>query len=239
MAVRPHRWFQGGSRFYDSEITTPAIPGFSMTEGPASKFLHDILDKLVEFKALPKYQFERRVDIFLVPFLPRILEKTLKVEGPIELVVPEFPLKRDDDYMSRNADYLLYDGTQGKERWILFELKTDSEYENPKQIARYREAKKSCMPKLIEDVRCIRRSKSDHDRRTCQKYDKLLELLDKYKDHYDHPIHIVYLSPKPLDDELEGPDEHSVTFQSLLDLDFKGEVWKVIRDTIVRVCVDG
>ena len=204
-------------------------PATVTAEGPARRYLHQMLATLVEFKALPKYQFERRVDIFLVPFLPDILRTVLNVEGPIELVAPEFPLKRASNNQSTNADYLLFDHTPGKERWILFELKTDDRSLSATQMEAYRRAMEVGMPQLARDVHQIRKASKQG-----RKYARLVERLEGYPT--DRPLHLVYLSPGALDHELQGANEHSITFDDLLALELEGEVWSWVRSTVVRAC---
>ncbi len=62
-----------------------------------------MFDVLVANKRLPKYQFERRVDIFVSVFLADVL--TALFGGTYQLVVPELPLKKDDNHQSTNVDY--------------------------------------------------------------------------------------------------------------------------------------
>lgn len=186
---------------------------------------------MVSFKALPKYQFERRIDIFLVPFLPEILSNCLKSEGPFEFVVPEFPLKRPESNKSRNADYLFFDRSPEKERWILFELKTDDGSIGASQMSGYRRAMKAGMARLVKDVRTIRDA-SPH----AGKYSELIRRLEGYP--VDRPVHLVYLSPGSLRRELHGTDEYSITFGDLLGLELKTspDVWNWIRATVVQAC---
>ena len=55
--------------------------------------LKDIFDQLVEWKELPSYQAERRLDIFFGYFLEKILKscKYIHTNDPIK-ILPEFPL---------------------------------------------------------------------------------------------------------------------------------------------------
>ena len=48
-----------------------------MPEGAAEAYLREVFTTLLENKALPKYQFERRIDIFLNVFLAEIVSKLL------------------------------------------------------------------------------------------------------------------------------------------------------------------
>ena len=61
-------------------MTTPTIEG-----------VFDLLDK---WRHLPKYQLERRADIYFAMFLPDVLSHHFDAEFKPN-VIPEFPLRRD------------------------------------------------------------------------------------------------------------------------------------------------
>lgn len=69
-------------------------------------YLQEVFTRIVEFKKLPKYQFERRVDALLLPFLPDLLGQVMS--GEVQHVVPEFPLKKPGTFQSTNVDHLFY-----------------------------------------------------------------------------------------------------------------------------------
>lgn len=52
-----------------------------------------IIARLVDWSRFPKYQLERRIDIFLTPFLDSFISGELR--SPAVLVAPEFPLLSD------------------------------------------------------------------------------------------------------------------------------------------------
>jgi hypothetical protein len=204
-------------------IVTPPLP-----DGAAEAYLRDIFTALLRNKALPKYQFERRIDIFLNVFLAEIISTLLG--GEMEIVAPEFPLKRAGDNLSRNADYLLFDDAPDAKRWILFELKTDSGSIGAEQLRRYRSAMERGMPALVGDLLVIRNASKGRNRK---KYDELHERITQYEP--DYPLELVYLAPVSLERELSGAAEHSFTFEQITRLEMKRhpEVWKLFCSQIL------
>lgn len=84
--------------------------------------IKDLLDKIIEYNDLPKFQVERA----LSPILSFYIEKIISIKSDnddIELISPEFPLKKKENNQSNNIDYLLVDKTD--ESIILVELKTN------------------------------------------------------------------------------------------------------------------
>jgi hypothetical protein len=112
----------GGHEFSDSEAhatlnrilyptnqNTPDAPSEAEMEPiqeftPSGDFLQDLMASMAINKALPKYQFERRVDAMLALFLPGIFSNLLKWK--VSTVVPEFPIKSLDNNQTTNVDYL-------------------------------------------------------------------------------------------------------------------------------------
>ena len=92
-----------------------------------------VLRQLDEWRHLPAYQLERRVDIFFGMFLPKVIENRFDV--CVKEVIPEFPLHKglfDDKsslecgpHRSVKVDFAVF-GTKGDKKQIfLVELKTD------------------------------------------------------------------------------------------------------------------
>lgn len=81
----------------------------------------EIFWNLRRWSSFPKYALERRLDIFLTPYLPRFLSDQLGTS--VRLVAPEFPIKHGTTRLSVNADYLFH--AAELRTWILLELKTD------------------------------------------------------------------------------------------------------------------
>ena len=140
-------------------------------------FLFQVLERLVDNKDLPKYQFERAIDGFLSAFLPSIVESV--TGGDVALVAQEFPLKKPGSNQSTNMDYVLFrDGANTSDRaWVFVELKTDPRSLNEQQEAIYatRLNPPAVMADLVDDVRQIRSASQ-----VTAKYDELLGRLIGY-----------------------------------------------------------
>jgi len=67
--------------------------------GPSARFLAELFGTMVANRAIPKYQFERRVDAILAIFLPELLSNSYGWE--VEIVVPEFPIKKRENNKAR------------------------------------------------------------------------------------------------------------------------------------------
>lgn len=140
-----------------------------------------------DFRLFPKYQLERRLDIFIALFLPEFLSATFG-GAPIEIVAPEFPLKKDGSRASVNADYLLYRGGD-KPAWIILELKTCEGSLGASQCEKYLTASRKGMHGLLEEIREIKGGSGE-----ASKYEYLLGKFSA-PDRLEHPIEVVYLSP--------------------------------------------
>jgi hypothetical protein len=108
-----------------------------------------VLNKLMGFRMLPTYQFERRLDAFILPYLENAFNQIFSTSKQqitdFVLLHPEFPLRainksslnadfRDDKH-SCQADYLLWSATLN----IVFivEFKTDYGSIGKDQFFRY------------------------------------------------------------------------------------------------------
>ena len=138
----------------------------------------ELFDRLDEWRHFPKYQLERRADIFFSLYLPEALESKLGFPMRPELA-PEFParkgtidpeIKTDDSF---NIDYLALsaDGTQS----VFVELKTEGASRNKPQDKYLRESQLVGLPALLEGVRTIFQSQSSPKR----KYFRLLLHLEQ------------------------------------------------------------
>ena len=82
---------------------------------PEALFLKAFFEALLEFKEMPKYQYERRIDGFIGFFLPAVLHTKYNLN--VTEIIPEFPVRADKESMrSNNIDYFIYDSSQ---RFIL------------------------------------------------------------------------------------------------------------------------
>lgn len=146
-----------------------------------------LIGLMQDFRQFPKYQLERRLDIFIALFLPEFLSATFG-GAPVELVAPEFPLKKDGSKASVNADYLLYRGGD-KPAWIILELKTCEGSLGASQCEKYLAAARKGMRGLLEEIREIKNGSGE-----ASKYEYLLGKFSS-PERLEHPVEIVYLSP--------------------------------------------
>jgi hypothetical protein len=162
--------------------------------------LVDLVSRLDEWRQYPKYALERRLDIFLTPFLAPYLSQ--RMEAPVELVAPEFPLKRPDNAQSTNVDYLLHRRGERDPRWVFLELKTDEHSLSPEQLAIYLEASRRRFSEVVDEVERGIAPRSKHR----AKYERLLERVRAGGvERLGDGIEIAYLSPKRPTSDLAAP----------------------------------
>jgi len=101
------------------------------------------LFKLLENnKNYPKYQFERRADIFINHFLKDILKE--KFCDDFNVIVPEFPLLYvANSHRCSNMDYLAI--SKSKQKIIIIELKTDGGSLTDYQVSNYKKVKENSL----------------------------------------------------------------------------------------------
>ena len=175
-------------------------------------------------KALPKYQFERRIDALLAVLLPDLLGQLLSTE--VTFVVPEFPLKKGTSNQSTNIDHVYFDK---RGRWIFVEIKTDARSVSQKQIDIYVEAKSKGMEVLVDQIHKIRAATKQRS-----KYDTLLERLGGYP--VDAPIDLLYLAPSATALSTSNT-MRVITFQELATLRHRvfSKVWDLACSTLIDV----
>ncbi len=193
-------------------------------DATASGFLRLVLTTLAVDKQLPKYQFERRIDAFLTPFLPRIVEHTLG-GGTAQLVAPEFPISNQ----STNADHLVLvrDRPGSQDTWLLVELKTDTGSYNPVQAQIYAEAVEDGWTRLRADLDIIRNASTKK-----AGYTHLIKRVDAAAGGSGATaVEVMYLTP------ISNPPKgfHSVHYSELmrLEVDVYPEVWTVLQALIL------
>jgi hypothetical protein len=137
----------------------------------------ELFDRLDEWRHFPKYQLERRADIFFSLYLAEVLEAKLGYSIRPELA-PEFPVRKGtiDSLItteeSCNIDYLAVstDGTNP----VFVELKTDGASRNEPQDRYLLDAQRVGLPALLDGVCTIFRSRGSPKR----KYFKLMLQLE-------------------------------------------------------------
>ncbi len=159
-----------------------------------------LFNRLREWKKLPKYQLERRADIFISMFLTEALSD--KYGGTWCLVAPEFPLLQrylpgwDENRtkivderkpaLSTNADYLVSNGSS----LFLLELKTEKNGINEDQIAKYEKVVGAPFRELVEDIKLIQSRTNEKG-----KYSYLLSICDKEELKALNVENVIYVTP--------------------------------------------
>lgn len=198
---------------------------------PSGEFLRDLMASMASNKALPKYQFERRVDAMLALFLPGIFSDMLGWN--VTTVVPEFPIKSLDNNQTTNVDCLFFreenPSSDIRPAWIFFELKTDSASLSQRQLTTYLDAKKRGMKALRSELNEVLRATRHRG-----KYMELFRRIDQYP--IDAPIEVVYLLP----DKRSLPSSegiHLISFQELekITIPDYSEAWKIFQKEILPV----
>ncbi len=133
----------------------------------AATFLNLALKTLDEWRHLPAYQLERRVDIFFGLLLPEILEAEYGLSRNHMEVIPEFPLHMgriinanggdSDDHQSVNVDFAVFHQGPDGNRIFLVELKTDNASIKKKQLKGMKKAKDKGADTLLQGVICCAR----------------------------------------------------------------------------------
>lgn len=147
------------------------------TSYPAGAFLRSALNTLDDWRHLPAYQLERRVDIFFGLLLPEIIaaEYDLPCESQEDrknlIVVPEFPLRKglldscnndNGSNQSVKVDFAVFyrNEKRNEKRLFLVELKTDNNSIDPDQLKRMGTARCVGVKRLLEGVvKCALNSK--------------------------------------------------------------------------------
>ncbi len=135
-----------------------------------------LFDKLTEWGNLPKYQLERRADIFFAVHLSDILKAEHPDKPDIDAIIPEFPLRKRPKCSSNNVDYLCVN--KKTNTMYLVELKTDMASLNMKQNDYLRKGLNLSFRELVDDI--IEIMKSSSCRKEAKvKYHELLHYLNE------------------------------------------------------------
>lgn len=90
--------------------------------------IETMLKNLDDWRHLPKYQLERRADMFFGLFVRKIVSEHLKVDiHPV--IIPEFPYRIRTTNHTVNFDYVLFDSDVTKA--YVVELKTEPDSASP------------------------------------------------------------------------------------------------------------
>jgi hypothetical protein len=187
-----------------------------------SQALKDIFKMLIDNKAFPNYQAERRVDIFINFFAKRILDSFL--QETTTFVCPEFPLKLEKNNRSTKLDYLYVTKTQP----VFIELKTDTFSLKESQAKSYLDCNWN---KCVSDLSVIEASTSKNYK---QKYEHLISTIRGINFPDQNPvIRVIYFSPlKKVEKEL-FKDIHFKEIKKISELTISiSEEEKIVWDFI-------
>ena len=146
------------------------------------------------WKQLPKYQAERRLDVFFGLYMEDILKEcrsNLFEEEDQLILVPEFPLQKNkSNNECTNIDYLVFNVT--KKCVHAIELKTDTHSVNDDQIDYYRRFKDETS---LNDLYTF--ATNPRKGRSKKKYDFLAEYITKnHLDNCQTKGDVIYILPK-------------------------------------------
>lgn len=157
-----------------------------------------ILKNLDTWRHLPKYQLERRADMFFGLFVRDIVAMHLNV-ALHQTVIPEFPFKNNRDRNTTvNFDYVLF--SEDLRTAYILELKTDAGSVDDDQLGYLGQAREAKFSTLLDGI-CAVANKSSQD----SKYNHLfrtlecLELINSGRNITDcniEHLEILYLSPR-------------------------------------------
>lgn len=143
--------------------------------------LSDAFAMLAEWRHLPAYQLERRVDVFFGLFMPEIVAHLYDRETPDAtgadvrvMVVPEFPLHKGllgiaNNDQSVKVDFAVFRRKPKEKQIFLVELKTDCTSISDTQLKNMLKAKRIGPEKLLSGV--LKAAKASKEKR---KYAQLL-----------------------------------------------------------------
>ena len=142
---------------------------------------------------LPKYQAERRLDVFFGLYMEDILKEcrsNLFEEEDQLILVPEFPLQKNkSNNECTNIDYLVFNVT--KKCVHAIELKTDKHSVNDDQIDYYRRFKdETSLDDLYTFATKTRKGRSK------KKYDFLANIINKDLKKCQTKGDVIYILPK-------------------------------------------
>jgi hypothetical protein len=204
-----------------------------------------IMGRLADWAGHPKYSLERRIDIFLTPFLETFVG--VELGAPAVLLAPEFPLLSDlresghladrETLSARtvNVDYLMRVGGSDP-CWLFLELKTDPNSFDVEQAGLYSVARARKMPALVDDLAYVRGKTAMQHR---QKYDKLIGVLPESA-KCEQPIRVAYLAPHGTAAQGAAVD-HFFPLERFAAQDAEAipaehrALWPYVRDLIVAV----
>jgi hypothetical protein len=112
--------------------------------------IEQVFARLDRWRHLPKYQLERRADIFFSLYLPEVIEKHFGVEVEAEMI-PEFPLQTEAaNNLSNNVDYVLL--SEDRQSAFFVELKTTNASIGKKQLQYLRRTQEKSFAQYVREL---------------------------------------------------------------------------------------
>ena len=200
-------------------------------------FFEEYLHTLFEYNQVPKLQIERAISpllsIYIEELVKQHLKKTSSPAHKLELVAPEFPLKKKNN-QSTNVDWLLID----KKNLVLYliELKTAGSSYNSEQLDTYKLVQKFIQKFgagfLYDDLQKIRNKSIEKS-----KYDFVLNKCEPFREYFKKikEAEIIYIVPTSIKYKLD--EVKALSFSELpttLDHVFSNE-WKLLRDFFISI----
>ena len=190
----------------------------------------------MEATMIPKSQIERVVGPILSMFLAVVLTETFRenqnLSGSLDMVCPEFPLKKKDNWQSTNIDWLMYN--KDRKQLLFVELKTSDTSINDDQNSIYHYKQEAILSQggafLIEDLEQMRDRSSEFGKYQYILETKVLPLKNEITNCHDAKI--IYLVPKSAEHKVTGHADNILTF-AMLSKSIPGkfaEEWVIIRD---------
>lgn len=202
-------------------------------------FTTALSNQIVEYSQIPKLQVERIVGPILSLFLEDILSKLLIEESKgqyIQLILPEFPLKKDDSNQSTNIDWLLLNKEAKKIYFV--ELKTAVSSLNKDQLELYNQYKYKIKHKsaiiLFRDFKKVMHH-SDKKKKYQSAFNKIKSFEEVLRETYD--LSIIYIVPFPLKERILYSVDHVFSFSDLPDKisSDKDTDWIEIRKALIKL----
>jgi len=204
-------------------------------------FINDLMVNILEGVHIPKVQVERELSPILGMFIESLLTKYFEdnndFSGDYKLILPEFPLKKDNDNQSTNIDFLLFN--KSKKAMVLLELKTDPSSHNEEQIKTYSLLKSKISTKsakfLRDDLNAIIEGSTKKT-----KYQYVTERFDKSFEGVDlsaiNNCFIIYLVPSAMKEGIDNKHgvDYVLTLESLPEniVHTHSNAWQVIAQNI-------
>jgi len=167
-------------------------------------------EMLIDWKQLPAYRLEPRIDSFIGYYLREIVSCFTGKE--IIGVIPEFPIKKEQNNQSNRVDFLLI-SKEGPH--YLVEVKTDSKSRRKEQDDYLKEAKGKGLEELVNSINSIYEGSGEKK----EKYEYFIKKLEKseivkitnevknkfefkFIDGKNKEIEIIYVQPSKNDKDI-------------------------------------